>query len=149
MNNNFQFKQFAIITLLTNIWIQIAEIARAALVAWPRMTSFFGDRFQIIGPNEVELSHALIWFGWGTILTVVLVFIYWLCINTFGNNFKSVLITATVTTMATVGLFWIGFVNLGLGEWSTAFIILPLVLIELVLGAWIASKLYASGHWVN
>jgi len=132
MNNNFQFKQFAIITLLTNIWIQIAEIARAALVAWPRMTSFFGDRFQIIGPNEVELSHALIWFGWGTILTVVLVFIYWLCINTFGNNFKSVLI-----------------VNLGLGEWSTAFIILPLVLIELVLGAWIASKLYASGHWVN
>ena len=45
-NKKFNLKQFVIITLITSIWIHIGEIARAVLVAFPRMEAFFGDRIS-------------------------------------------------------------------------------------------------------
>lgn len=139
-NSNFNLKQFVIITLITSIWINVAETARALFVAFPRMLAFFGDRIVI---GQMELSNMLIWGLWDTILTAVLVFIFWLCAIAFGNNMKSIIISGTVTCFATLGIFWIATVNTGLGEWSTAFMIFPLAWIELVVGAWIASKLYS------
>lgn len=139
-NKTFNLKQFVIITLITSIWIHIAEIARAILVAFPRMEAFFGDRIAI-GP--MEISNALIWGAWDMIITSVLVFILWLCANAFGNNLKSIIIAGTVTCLATLGAFWIATVNTGLGEWSTAFLLMTIAWAELVIGAWIASKLYS------
>jgi len=139
-NKNFHLKQFVIITLITSIWIHIAEITRAILVAFPRMEAFFGDRIAI-GP--MEISNALIWGGWDLLLTAVLVFIFWLCAQAFGNNTKSIIISGTVTCLATLGVFWIATVNTGLGEWSTAFILVGIAWVELIIGAWIASKLYS------
>lgn len=139
-NKNFKLSQFVIITLITSIWIHIAEIARAMFVAFPRMKAFFGDRIEI---GQMELSNALIWGLWDTILTIVLVYIFWTTAKAFGNNFKSILISATMTTAATLGIFWIANVNTGLGDWSTAFLILPIAWAEMIIGAWIVSKLYA------
>ena len=142
MKGPFKFKQFVIITLITSIWIHIGETARAMLVAFPRMKDFFGDRINIIGLDQIDISHALIWGVWDTLLTAVLVFIFWLCAQAFGNNLKSIFISGTVTSFATIGVFWIATVNSGLGEWSAAFVIMPFAWIELVIGAFIASKLY-------
>lgn len=142
MNKQFQLKQFVIITLITSIWIHISETVRALLVAFPRMTAFFGDRIEIIGPENFTLSHALIWGCWDMLLTATLVFILWLCAQVFGNSLKSIVISGTVTCFATIGVFWIATVNTGLGDWSTAFLLLPLAWIELLIGALIASKLY-------
>ena len=139
-NKNFNFKQFVIITLITSIWINFAEVARAMLVAFPLMEDFFAGRIPI-GPMEV--SNALIWGAWDTILTIVLVFIFWLCSVAFGNNFKSIFIAGTITAFATIGVFWIASVNTGLGEWSTAVILFPIAWVEMIIGAWIASKLYS------
>ncbi len=44
MNNKFVLKDFIIITLLTSIWINIGEVARAMLVIFPMMKEFFGDK---------------------------------------------------------------------------------------------------------
>ncbi|SDW07760.1 hypothetical protein SAMN05444411_10128 [Lutibacter oricola] len=140
----FNLKQFVIITLITSIWIHIAEVARAYFVAFPRMSAFFEGKLQIIGLDQAEMSHALIWGGWDFLLTGVLVFIFWLCSIAFGNNFKAVFISGTTTAFATIGIFWIATVNSGLGEWSTAFILFPIAWLELVIGAWIASKLYSK-----
>ncbi len=140
-NHDFNLKQFIIITLITSIWIHIAETARALFVVFPRMLEFFGDRIVI---GEMGLSNALIWGLWDTILTAVLVFIFWLSANSFGNNMKAIIISGTTTCFATLGIFWIATVNTGLGEWSTAFIVFPLAWIEFVIGAWIASKLYSK-----
>ncbi len=137
---NFNFKQFVIVTLITSIWINIAEVARAMLVAFPLMEDFFAGRIPI-GP--MEISNALIWGGWDMLLTTVLVFIFWLCSVAFGNNFKSVFIAGTTTAIATIGIFWIASVNTGLGEWSTAAILFPIAWVEMIIGAWIASKLYS------
>jgi len=139
-NSNFKPKKFVIITLITSIWIHIAEIFRAVVIAFPRMKAFFGDRIEI---GQMEISNALIWGLWDTILTAVLVFIFWLCLQVFGNNFKSILISATVTCTATLGIFWIATVNTGLGDWGTAFIVFPIAWLEMLIGAWVASKLYA------
>ena len=136
----FNLKQFVIITLITSIWIHIAEVARAIFVAFPLMERFFAGRIPI---GAMEISNSLIWGAWDTILTAVLVFIYWLCSVAFGKSFKSILISATTTAFATIGVFWIANVNTGLGEWSAAAIIFPIAWIEMIIGAWIASKLYS------
>lgn len=138
-NKKFKPGQFAIITLITSVWIHIAEIARALFVAFPRMKAFFGDRIEI---GQMEISNALIWGLWDTLLTVVLVYIFWTTAKAFGNNFKSVLISATMTTLGTLGIVWIANVNTGLGDWTTAFMVLPIAWVEMIIGALIASKLY-------
>jgi hypothetical protein len=141
INNNFKLKQFIIVTLITSIWINIAEVARAMLVAFPLMEKFFADKIAI-GP--MGISNALIWFGWDMLLTAVLVFIFWLCRIAFGNNTKAIIISGTTTALATIGIFWIASVNTGLGEWSSAAIIFPIALLEMIIGVWIASKLYSK-----
>lgn len=145
-NNKFNLKQFVIITLVTSIWVHIAETARAFFVAFPRMLSFFDGKLEIIGLEQMQVSHALVWGVWDTILTAVLVFVFWLCSVAFGNNTKSIIISGTTTTFATIGIFWIATVNSGLGEWSTAAIVFPIAWIEMVLAAWIASKLYSRNR---
>ena len=139
-NKKFNLKQFVIITLITSIWIHVGEIARAVLVAFPRMKAFFGDRIEI---GAMEIGNALIWGVWDTLLTAILVFIFWLSSVAFGNNRKSILVSGTTTALATIGIFWIANVNTGLGEWSAAAVIFPLAWLEMIIGVWIASKLYA------
>lgn len=139
-NKNFNLKRFALITLITSFWIHAGEIARAVLLAFPRMEAFFGDRIEI---GAMEISNALIWGVWDTLLSAILVFIFWLCSVAFGNNTKAIIVSGTTTALATIGIFWIANVNTGLGEWSTAAVLFPLAWIEMIIGAWIASKLYA------
>lgn len=143
MKNKFEIKPFVIITLITSVWIHIGEVLRALFVAFPRMEAFFAGRIALNGLDQFNLAIAMIWGGWDTLLTAILVFTFWLCAQAFGNNLKSVLISGTTTSLATIGIFWIATVNSGLGEWSTAFILFPIAWAELVIGAWIASKLYA------
>ncbi len=145
-NKSFNLKQFLIVTLITSIWIHVGETARAMFVAFPLMESFFEGKVQLIGMEQMQISHALIWGLWDTIIAAILVFILWLCSIVFGNNGKSVLISGTITSFATIGIFWIANVNSGLGEWSAAFKIFPLAWIELLIGAWIASKLYSRNN---
>lgn len=137
----FKLKQFVIITLITSIWIHIAEVARAMFVAFPMMEKFFDGRIPI---GAMEISNALIWGAWDTLISLILVFIYWLCAIAFGQNFKSIFISGTTTALATIGVFWIANVNTGLGEWSTAAILFPIAWAEMIIGAWIAAKLYAK-----
>ena len=140
MNNPFKFKQFIVVMLLTSIWIHVAEVARAILVAFPMMEAFYAGKLAV-GPMAV--SNALIWGIWDTILASTIVFIYWLCAQSFGNNVKSIIISATVTCMATLGVFWIGSVNSGLGTWEMAYTLVPIAWLEMLIGAFLASKLYA------
>lgn len=144
MKNTFNLKQFLIITIITSIWIHIAEIARTLFVAFHKMESFYAGKFGIIGPNNFQLSHALIWGALDVIISGILVFLTWLCVTVFGKNHKSIIIASTVTAFATIEVFWIATVNFGLGEWKSAFIIFPIALAELIIGAHIASKFYSK-----
>ena len=144
INHNFVFKQFVIITLIVSIWINISEVFRYFVLVMPRVKSYFQNRSGIA---DMDLRIFSIWGFWDTLLTAVLVLIFWLYAKSFGNNWKSILISGLVVWSAVFVIFWVAMANMGLSSWEILFITLPLSLLEMIIGAWIASKLYAANLW--
>lgn len=144
INQNFVFKQFVIITLIVSIWINISEVFRYFVFVIPRVKSFFGNQSGIA---EMDLGIFSIWGFWDTLLTAVLVFIFWLYAKSFGNNNKSILVSGILVWLSVFVIFWVATANMGLSSWKILLITLPLSLLEMIIGAWIASKLYATNRW--
>ena len=141
--HKFNTKKFIIITLLTSIWINASEIFRYFIFVMDRTKAFFPNKEGIA---EMNLSIFSIWGIWDTILTGILVFIFWLYTNTYGNNNRSVIVSATIVWIAVFVIFWVATANMGLANWSILLITLPLSWLELVVGAYIASKLYRRNN---
>ena len=135
----FNLKQFIYITLITSIWINASEIFRYFLFVMERTKAFFQNKN---GVAEMDLAIFSIWGIWDTILSAVVVFIFWLITNTFGNNNRSVFISGTIVWVSVFVIFWIATANMGLSSWNILLITLPLSWIEIIIGTWIASKLY-------
>jgi len=135
----FNFKHFVIITLLTSIWINISEVFRYFVLVMPRVKSFFDDKD---GVADMDLGIFAIWGLWDTLLTGVLVFVFWLYSRIFGGSNRSVLSSGTIVWVAVFVIFWVATANMGLSEWEILWITLPLSWSEMIIGAWIASKLY-------
>ena len=128
------------ITFIVSIWINISEVFRYFVLVMPRVKSFFEARPDIARMDPVIFS---IWGFWDTLLTAVLVFIFWLYAKSFGNNSKSVFISGTLVWSAIFVIFWVAVANMGLSSWDMLQITLPLSFLEMIVGAWIASRLYA------
>lgn len=139
MKLSFNLKQFVIITLLVSIWIHISEVFRYFVLVMPRMKTFFQDQSGIADMNMGIFS---IWGLWDTLLTAILVFVFWLYARSFGNTAKSVWVSGIFVWMAVFVIFWVATANMGMSEWSILFITLPLSLLEMLVGAWMASWLY-------
>lgn len=139
MKADFNLKQFIKITLITSIWIHISEVFRYFVFVMPRVKSFFEDRSGIA---EMDLNVFLIWGLWDTLLTGVLVFVFWLFTKSFGNNKITVLGSSTFVWLAVFIIFWVAIANMGLSEWSILLITLPLAWFEMLIGTWIVSILY-------
>jgi len=137
--NNFRFKQFVIITLITSIWINISEVVRYFVLIMPRVKSFFDNK---TGVAEMNWRIFTIWGFWDTLLTAVLVFVFWLYSKSYGFGTKSALISGTIVWSAVFVIFWVATANMGLSDWNILFIALPLSWVEMIIGAWIALKLY-------
>lgn len=138
-NTNFNLKQFIIITLITSIWINISEVFRYFVLVMPRVKSFFDNK---AGVAEMDWGIFAIWGFWDTLLTAVLVFIFWLYAKSFGFTTKSALVSGTIVWSAVFVIFWVATANMGLSDWNILLITLPLSWLEMVVGAWIALKLY-------
>lgn len=136
--NTFQFKKFAIVVLLTSIWINASEVFRYFVLVMPRVKNYWNG---MEGIAEMDLVIFSIWGVWDTLLTGFLVIIFWLYSRVFGNNNRSVMVSATIAWALFV-LFWIATANMGYSDWSILFITLSLSWIEMVVGAYIASRLY-------
>jgi hypothetical protein len=145
-NQNFRIKQYLITTLITMIPLSIGELLRAELVVIPRMKAFFDDILVYGEMNTamMALSSLLV-----VLLSLVLVFTFWLSAKAFGNNAKAIMISATLILISSIAIYWIVNIAIGLGDWGTAFIVLPLAWIEFVIGTWGASRLYALGRWAD
>ena len=139
--NHFNLKQFTIITLITSIWINVSEVFRYFVLVRPRVKSFFEDK---AGIAEMDWGIFAIWGFWDTLLTAVLVFIFWLYSKSYGFNIKSVMISGTIVWSAVFVIFWVATANMGLSDWRILLITLPLSWLEMVVGAWIALKLFSK-----
>ena len=132
-------KHFIIIVLLVSIWIHMSETFRYDIFVAPRVKSFFNNK---LGVTEMNSMIFAIWVFWDTLLTAVLVFAFWLYSRVFGNSNRSILISGTIVWLAVFVIFWIATANMGLSEWKALLVILPLCWFEMIIGAWIAAKLY-------
>lgn len=146
INQKFNVKQFAIITLMVSIWINISEVFRYFLLVMPRVKAFFPNTS---GVAEMDLVIFSIWGIWDTLLTAVLVFVFWIYAKSFGNNRISIFGSGIFVWLAVFVIFWVATANMGLSSWSILLITLPLSLFEMIVGAWLSSKLYSSNRWAT
>ncbi len=144
INQKFNFKQYAIITLIVSNWINISEVLRYFLLVMPRVKSFFQNRSGIA---EMDLGIFSIWGLWDTLLTAILVFVFWIYAKSFGNNRKAIWVSGIIVWFAVFVIFWVATANMGLSSWNILLITLPLSLFEMIVGAWFSSKLYSSNRW--
>lgn len=140
MNNPFDIKDFIIITLIVSIWVNISEVFRYFVFVRPEMHDYLS---VVSNVADMNIGIFLIWGVWDTLLTALYVFLFWLCANVFGNNTKSILISGIMSFCFFFLLFWIGLANMNLSSWGYLFIVLPLALVETLIAAYLASKLYS------
>lgn len=146
VNPQFNLKQFTIITLVVSLWVNLSEVFRYFVLVMPRVKAFFGDR---AGVAEMNWKIFSIWGLWDTLLTAVLVFVFWLYAKSFGNNTRSIVFSGVLVWASIFIIFWVAMANMGLSKWKLLWITLPLSLLEMLIGAWIASRLYAVDRWVS
>lgn len=132
----FETKHFIITTLIVNIWVQISETIRYLVFVVPRMEVDGGEIMEATG------FVLVIWMIWGTLLSSLTVFLYWMYANIFGNSLQTILKSATISWAFVFVLFWMGISNMGLSEWNLLWITLPLSWLEVFIATYIASKLY-------
>jgi len=136
MSSKFRLKQFIIVTFFVNIWVQVSETVRYLVFVVPHMEA---EGSQLLKASGIVL---VIWIVWGTLLSGLSVYSYWLHNSILGNSMRTVLIAATISWTFVFVLFWIGLSNMGLSEWNLLWITLPLSWLEIFIATLIASKLY-------
>ena len=137
----FNLKQFAIISLITGIWINISEIWRYFVIVRPKIKAYWNNLDGIV---EMDVLIFSIWGIWMIILAGTTVFFFWLYAEKFGNSIKSVFGAGTLIWMLFFVLFWIGTANMGFSNWGILLITLPLSWFELIIACWLASMLYKN-----
>jgi hypothetical protein len=135
----FNIKKFIIIVLLVSIWVNASEVFRYFIIVMPETREFLATV-----PNVAPMDWGvfLIWGVWDTLLTALIVFMYWLVSCAFGHSARSVLIAGLSSWGFFFVLFWIGMFNMGLTTLNLAFIALPLALLETVVASYISYRLY-------
>ncbi|MEM6446976.1 MAG: hypothetical protein AAF704_10490 [Cyanobacteria bacterium P01_D01_bin.123] len=140
MESSINIKQFAIVTLLVSIWVNASEVFRYFIIVMPK-TRIYLAAISEVAP--MDWGVFAIWGIWDTILTALIVFVFWIVSQNFGNNTRSILIAGTLCWALFFLLFWVGMVNMNLAQWSLALIALPLAFLETVVASFIASRLFA------
>ncbi len=143
MPADFNLKQFILTTLIVSIWINISEVFRYFVIVKPLMREYLSMVPGIVPMNWLIFAS---WSVWDTILTALVVFVYWLVAQRFGSNLMSTFISATTSWALCFLLLWLGLVNMGLSSVSMALIALPLAWLEMVVASLISSKLYTN-NW--
>lgn len=140
MKTRFYLKQFVIISLIVSIWINASEVFRYFVIVMPETREYL----QMV-PNvaAMDLGIFAIWGLWDTLLTLSVVFTFWLVANAFGNHLRSVFLAGTAFWVFFFVLFWLGQFNMGLSEPGLLLVVLPLAWLEMVVACFIASRLYA------
>jgi hypothetical protein len=124
--------------LLTSIWINASEVFRYFVIVMPAMRKALS-----VVPNVAPMNWQVftIWGIWDAVLTIVTVFVTWLCANVFGKTTTTIMIAGTTCWATFFLLFWLALVNMNLSNVSLLWFTLPLSWIEMTIAAWITVKL--------
>jgi hypothetical protein len=139
MPSVFNIRQFVIVTLITSLWIHVSEVFRYFVFVMPTLRRTLSN---VEGVAPMNWGVFAIWGFWDTLLTGLVVLMFWLFAQRYGNTTRSVIVSGTISWLFFFVLFWIGMVNMGLAEWSLLALALALSWLELVVASFIASKVY-------
>lgn len=138
MKGSFNLRQFALIVLITSLWVNASEVFRYFVLVMPEVKDYWNNLEGIADMNWIIFS---IWGIWDTLLTAFVVFTVWLCLQVFDSIRQSIAISSVLTWMLFV-IFWVAAANMGYSSWSILWITLPLSLFEMTVASTIASKLF-------
>jgi hypothetical protein len=141
MTTDFNLKKFILTTLIVSIWINLSEVFRYFVIVMPKTREYLS---MVPGIAPMNWSVFASWGVWDTILTGLVIFVYWLVAQRFGNNRMSAVLAGTISWMLLFVLFWLAMINMALAPVEIALIALPLAWFEMIVASWISSKLYAS-----
>lgn len=130
-----------IVILLVSIWVNISEVFRYFLLVRPEMQSFLD---QQEGIAQMSWSILAIWGLWDMLLTALIVAIFWLCATVFDNSWRTIFTSGTLTWLAIFVMFWVATANSGLADWRMLWVVLPLSWLEMIVAAFISSRLYSK-----
>ena len=140
MNKTFVLKDFILVTLITSLWVHAYQLIRFFAYVRGQVQSYL-PAVQNVAQMD-DLGTLLIWGLWDMLLSALYVFLFWLCAQVYGNNRKSVLVSALTSWCFFFVLYWVGTANMNLIGWGAILVILPLTLAEPLVASYIASKLY-------
>lgn len=136
----FSLRKFVLATLIVSIWINLSEVFRYFVIVLPKTREYLA---MVPGVAPMDWGVFAIWGLWDTVLTVLVVFMYWLVAQRFGNNLRSVVLAGMISWMFFFLLFWVAMVNMALAPVALAVIALPLAWLEMMIASYIAFKVHA------
>jgi len=140
------WRQFGIGVLMVSIWINISEVFRYFVIVRPKVQHFFNFQEGIAEMNGVIF---LIWGFWDMLLTLMVYGSYVLFVYYYGDTRRAIVPAATFSWLFLFVLFWIAMANMGLSNWSTLGMVLPLCWIETFVASIIGSWLLRKNHLIN
>jgi hypothetical protein len=137
--NVLTVKKFIIISLIVSIWVNASEVFRYFVIVRPQMKSYLS---MVPGIADMNLKIFSVWGLWDTILTMLVVFLYYLYSEKYGRKLYSIIKAGTICWAFFFLLFWIGMPNMGLADRSFVIIPLSLAWIEMIVACFIVNRLF-------
>lgn len=139
----FPWRAFVLVTLVVSLWVNASEVFRYFVIVKPAMSVSLA-----MVPNVVPMSLPifLVWGIWDTLLTAMIVLMYWLVAERFGEGWRSVAAAGGLSWIFFFVLFWLGLFNMNLATPDLAARALPLALVETLIASWIAERTFP---WVG
>ena len=93
------------------LWVNVSGLPRYFLVVKPMLHAAFPDN-----PDLAPVSLAILasWGVWTVAFVLVSTGFYWMYFDRYGNTSRNIIIAALWLTLATIGLTWLGIVNMGM-----------------------------------
>lgn len=136
----FDPRRFVVLTLWVSVWVHASEIFRYFALVMPETRAFLS---MVPGVAPMSWPVFVLWGAWDTLLSACIVFMFWLAAQAFGAGLRTVVIAGAASWAFFFVLFWVGMYNMALAPAQLALTALPLALIETLVAAYIASRLYA------
>ncbi len=132
--------QLFVTAMIVNVYVQLSELVRYLAVVQPRLQT---ELSMIEGVGRIDTTIFPIWGLWGTLLSITIVAIYWLCANVTGATIGSAAAAGTLSWAMSFVILWVGIANMEITSWNLAAIALPLALVETLTASLLARWLLA------
>lgn len=137
----FQNTKFLRALLWNTLWVNISGLPRYFLLIAPMLHAAFPNNPEIA---PVSLPIMASWGLWTIVFLLASTGFYWMYLELRGNTKANVVTGALWLTSATIGLTWLGIVNMGMVSVKFLYVAMAWATVEQLVSAFIVSK--AKGH---